>query len=100
MGSAIDSEDPIDLDLTMPVFDKHFDRLISPENDINWEYHSGRIGRGWQRWMRFTMKQKEYFEIGLRNAIDVDFKIQRFHRFYGTFTDKPRIRLDFFTDFF
>lgn len=101
VGSALTSKEPLDIDIVMQVFDNQYDRIIAPESETNWAYHSGKIDNGWKRWLRFQMKQKEYFESGLRPwNIEIDFKIQRFNLFYAHTAKFKKARLDFFTDFF
>lgn len=43
------------------------------------------------RWFRFYHKQKEWFEVGIKNY-DIDFKIQTVDQFLS-YKDEPRVRL-------
>lgn len=103
VGSALTRKHPLDIDIMMVTHDTQYNRILGPYEDHIHEHIDYKIGYFHRRWMRFLMKQKEYYEHSLCHYVnfEVDFKMQRFDRFYHPgFESMPKQRLDFFSEFF
>ena len=70
--------DALDIDIVMVMKEDQILRLF---RDLHFN----------DRWFRFYMKQKEWYEVGIK-CYDIDFKVQTVKQFMAH-EDKPRVRL-------